>query len=159
MASAQKKPRVSAVIMVIDGMGGGVGAQAIERLRKEKIPGVAILAMGTNANATQRMLEAGADKGATGENAIVVSAPKADLIVGPVGIAMPNSMLGEISPRMAEAVMNSDAEKILLPMGQQNVRLLGLAQKSLNELLDELAISVKNSAIAHSIDDTPWWLL
>jgi hypothetical protein len=72
---------------------------------------------------------------------------------------MPNSMLGEISPRMAKAVMNSDAKKFLLPMGQQNVRLMGLAQKSLNELLDELTSNVKNSAIAHSIDDTPWWLL
>jgi hypothetical protein len=143
----------------MDGMGGGIGAQTIERLRKENIPGLAILALGTNALATQRMLEAGADKGATGENAIAVSAQKADLIVGPVGITMPNSMLGEISPRMAEAVMNSDAEKFLLPMGQQNVRLMGLAQKSLNELLDELASNVKNSAVAHSIDDTPWWLL
>ena len=100
-----------ATIAVIDGVGGGIGAQIVERLRKEDLSGVSIVALGTNAVATQKMVNAGADQGASGENAIRVSINLADYIIGPIGIVLPNAMMGEITPAVAEAVFNSRGKK------------------------------------------------
>ena len=97
-------------IAVIDGIGGGIGAQIVERLRREGIRDASILALGANAVATQRMVDAGADKGASGENAIRISVASADYVLGPIGIALPNAMMGEITPGIAEAVFAAREE-------------------------------------------------
>ncbi len=128
-------------IAIIDGMGGGIGAQIIERLRKEDLPEMAIIALGSNAAATQRMIAAGADRGATGENAIRVSVGTVDFIVGPVGIVLPNAMMGEITPAVAEAVLGTRARKFLLPISQPHFEIIGVAPMNMNELIGE-AISV-----------------
>lgn len=104
-------------IVVVDGQGGGVGRMLVERLRA-RVAGHRIIAVGTNAMATTAMLRAGADAGATGENAVLFNCHDADLLLGPSGIAIPNAMLGEISPAMAQAVQDSAAQKFLVPMDQ-----------------------------------------
>lgn len=105
------------LIAVIDGQGGGIGRQYIESLTKQlpKDLPVIIRALGTNSAATSNMLRGGATDGATGENAIVKNAGKADIIVGVIAIVVPDSILGELSPKMANAVGQSDALRILIP--------------------------------------------
>lgn len=105
-----KKKRV----VIIDAQGGGLGKQLISRLRKENI-NAELIAVGTNSAASAAMLKAGADRAATGENAVVVCARTADYIIGPVGIVIADSMLGEITPAIAKAVGQSDAVRILIP--------------------------------------------
>jgi hypothetical protein len=128
------------MIAVIDGQGGGMGRSLTERLRSE-FPGAHIRALGTNALATSAMLRAGADDGATGENAVVLNVPQAELIVGPIGIIMPNSLLGEVTPRIAEAVGSAAAPKILLPSSLCNIRLAvdrePTVQQSLNSCFQQ----------------------
>ena len=126
-------------IVVIDGMGGGVGAQIIERLKPLAGAEAEILALGANSSATDRMLKAGADRGASGENAIRVSAASGSLILGPIGIVLPNGMLGEISPAMAEAVLAAPCARILVPVQQEHFILVGLEQKPLGRLIEEAA--------------------
>jgi len=92
-------------------------------------------ALGTNAIATSQMMRAGANRGASGENAIVRTVTKADFIVGPISITWANAMLGEVTPRMAEAVMSSPAPKILLPLTQERVELVGLIKEPLPHLV------------------------
>ncbi len=111
-------------IVVIDGQGGGIGRALVEQMKKD-LPGQKLLALGTNVMATAAMLRAGADHGATGENAILVNARDADLILGPIGIVIANAMMGELSPRMAEAVGDSGALKILIPVGKCLARVAG----------------------------------
>jgi len=132
-----------AVIVVIDGMGGGIGAQLVARLRKELGPTAEIFALATNAVAVQHMVDAGATRGASGENSFRVMLQCADFILGPLGVALPDSMMGELTPAMAEAVLCSRAKKILLPLSQQHLSLVGLAQKNLAELIDEAAAALK----------------
>ena len=93
--------------------------------------------MGTNALATAAMLKAGVKRGATGENAICISASAADLIVGPIGIIIPNAMMGEITPRIAEAVGSAAAKKVLLPVSQNHFEIVGVEPKSLASLVKE----------------------
>jgi hypothetical protein len=126
-------------IVVVDGMGGGIGAQIIARLRKDGSSGLSILALGTNAVAAQRMVDAGADRGASGENAFRVTLGRADYILGPLGIALPDAMMGEVTPDMARAVMSSPARKLLLPLSQQHVEIVGLAQRNVADLVAEAA--------------------
>lgn len=102
-------------IVVVDGQGGGVGRMLVAKLKARR-PDLAVIAVGTNALATTAMLRAGADAGATGENAVLFNCLSAELLLGPSGIAIPNAMLGEISPAMADAVDQSPAQKLLLPM-------------------------------------------
>jgi hypothetical protein len=125
------------MVFVVDGMGGGLGAQLTGRIRKEIKADISLLALATNAMAAQRMVDAGASRGASGENAFRVSLKVADFILGPLGIVLPNSMMGELTPAMAEAVLSSPAQRILLPMAQSHITIVGLAQRSVNELLDE----------------------
>ena len=101
-------------IAVIDGQGGGMGRALVEQIKRE-YPGVLIRALGTNAIATAAMMKAGAHDGATGENALILNAGKMDILIGPIGIAMANGLLGEVTPAMAAAVMASNAVKIFLP--------------------------------------------
>ena len=115
------------VILVVDGQGGGVGRALTARLR-EQLPQVHIRAVGANSAATEAMLKAGADEGATGENAVVFNAPRADFIVGPVAILMPNALLREITPRMAEAVGSSEAMKVAVPSNRCGIRIAGEEQ-------------------------------
>ena len=115
------------VILVVDGQGGGVGRALTARLR-EQLPQVHIRAVGANSAATEAMLKAGADEGATGENAVVFNAPRADFIVGPVAILMPNALLGEVTPRMAEAVGSSEAMKVVVPSNRCGIRIAGEEQ-------------------------------
>ena len=103
-------------VMVMDGQGGGIGSAIIKGLRKAIHEGVEILALGTNSIATSRMMKAGANRGATGENAIVRTSPRVDIITGPIAILISNSMMGEVTPRMSEAVCSSEANKILIPL-------------------------------------------
>jgi len=130
-------------VAVIDGIGGGIGAQIVERLRRENLADVAIVALGTNAVATQRMVNAGADKGASGENAIRVSVGLADFIIGPIGIFLPNAMMGEVTPAMAEAVSNSRGKKLILPLNQPHFEVVGIGQKNVNDLIGDAILALK----------------
>lgn len=111
------------MIAVIDGQGGGIGKMIVDKLQNglsSYTPLYTLRVLGTNAAATSNMLRAGASDGATGENAIICNAKKADIIVGVIGITIPNSILGELTPAMAEAISNSDAKKILIPVNKCN---------------------------------------
>jgi hypothetical protein len=131
-------------IAVIDGQGGGIGKHITARLRQELPEDTEILALGTNALATAVMLRAGANEGASGENAVVFNAGRVDLIVGPVGIVVPHAMLGELTPRMAEAIAQSPAPKILLPLIPGQISLVGLKSEPLPHLIEELVGRVRN---------------
>ncbi|NHM27491.1 DUF3842 family protein [Desulfofundulus sp. TPOSR] len=130
-------------IAVVDGQGGGIGKHIMERLRRELPEEVDILALGTNALATSVMLRAGANEGATGENAVIYNAPRVDLIVGPVSILFPHAMMGELTPAMAAALAASPAKKILLPLVRGSVELVGLRTEPLPHLIEELVQRVK----------------
>lgn len=104
-------------IVVIDGQGGSIGKAIVEQLVK-KVDVESIFCIGTNSVATANMLKAGAKYGASGENPVVVACRDADYIIGPIGIIMTDSMLGEISPLMAQAVGASNAHKILVPINK-----------------------------------------
>jgi len=125
-------------ICVIDGQGGGIGATVIKRLRDFFEEQVDIIALGTNAIATAQMLKARANRGASGENAIVQTVLRVDMIVGPVGIIMANAMMGEVTARMAEAVAACPAKKYLIPLSQENAEIIGTASIPLPHLIDEL---------------------
>ena len=109
-------------VAVIDGQGGGMGRGLVEAVKK-RWPQLHVRALGTNALATAAMLRAGADDGATGENAVVFNARRADVLLGPIGVLTPNGLLGEVSPAMAEAIGGSEAVKILLPSQRCSIRL------------------------------------
>jgi hypothetical protein len=129
-------------VAVIDGQGGGIGKHIVEQLRK-RLPELEILALGTNALATGAMLRAGATEGASGEAAIRYNVPRADIITGSLAVTMVYGMLGEITPGMAEAVMVSQAEKILLPVLRGNVQLIGTARIPLPHLIEALADEIE----------------
>ena len=122
-------------ICVIDGQGGGIGATLIKYLKEAFGEAVEIVALGTNAIATSQMLKAGANRGATGESAICWTVQSADCIVGPVAITWANSMLGEVTPRTAEAVMSSPAVKVLIPLSQEKVEIIGVVKEPLPHLV------------------------
>lgn len=128
------------MVAVIDGQGGGVGRALTERIRKS-YPELQIRALGTNTLATSAMLKSGANDGATGENAIVYNAQRAQVILGPVAILCANGLLGEVTPRMAEAVGYSDAVKILLPFQKCRIKLAIGPMQPIQNYLDE-AISL-----------------
>jgi len=125
-------------ICVIDGQGGGIGSTIIGKLKQEYGESVEILALGTNAIATSRMLKAKANRGASGENAIAHTVRNADVIIGPVGIVLAHAMMGEVTPKIATAVAESAAPKYLLPLNQDNVTVIGVADDPLPHLVDEL---------------------
>lgn len=130
-------------IAVIDGQGGGIGKHIVEKLRRDLPEHVELLALGTNALATSMMLKAGANEGATGENAVIFNADRVDIITGPVGILFPQSMLGEMTPRMAEALASSRAHKVLIPLNRSGIEIVGLRAEPLPHLIDELVRKVK----------------
>jgi len=126
-------------IAVIDGMGGGIGAQIVTRLRQAIQGAHQLIALGTNAVATNGMIKSGADIGATGENAIAVTTPQMDIIVGPIGIIIPNSLMGEITPTMAADIASSKAVKVLVPVQQPHVEIIGFEARPLSAVLDDVA--------------------
>jgi hypothetical protein len=131
-------------IAVIDGQGGGIGKLTVETIRRELPSYVEILALGTNAIATSLMLKAGADEGATGENAVVVNAGKVDIIVGVIGIIAAGSMLGELTPSMARAVAESPAVKLLIPLRRCNIEVVGASGETpIASLIDMLILELK----------------
>jgi len=131
-------------IAVIDGQGGGIGKHIVEKLRREFPEEVEILALGTNALATSVMLRAGANEGATGENAVIYNSSRVDLILGPVSVMFCNSMLGEMTPGMAEAVSSSPARKVLIPLARSGVEIVGIRQEPLPHLIEDLIARVKS---------------
>jgi len=130
-------------IAVIDGMGGGIGAQVVARLKQVLPEETSLIALGANAIATGGMLKAGADVGATGENAIVTTVPNVDVIVGPIGVIIPNSLYGEVTPAIATAIASCKAVKILIPLAQPHVELIGLEARPLSAVLDDVAARVQ----------------
>ena len=124
------------LVVVVDGQGGGMGRGLVESIKK-KWPKLHVRAVGTNSLATSAMLRAGADDGATGENAVVLNARQADLLLGPIGILTPNGLLGEVSPAMAGAVGASEAVKILLPSQRCSIRLAAGDPQPLQFYLDQ----------------------
>lgn len=121
-------------ILVIDGQGGRLGKEII-KLLKERIPQCHITAVGTNLAATSAMLKGGADEAATGENPVVVASRKTDVIVGPIGIVIADSLLGEITPKMAEAIAKSDCVRVLIPMNRCDNLVAGVKNQSVEELV------------------------
>lgn len=125
-------------IAVIDGQGGGIGSAMIKRLRETLAEEVEVIGLGTNAMATGAMLKAGANKGASGENAIVQTVKTVDIITGTMSVVLANSMMGELTPNMAEAIASSPALKFLLPLRIPEVEIVGAPKEPLPHLVDQL---------------------
>lgn len=121
-------------IVIVDAQGGGIGRQLVAAVRQE-LPQSRITAVGANSAATAAMLKAGADRGATGENAVVVACRRADVILGPIGIVIADAMLGEITPRMAAAVAQSGAKRILIPFDHCDNIIVGVPETSMKSLV------------------------
>ncbi|MBN1193292.1 MAG: DUF3842 family protein [Coriobacteriia bacterium] len=136
--------------MVVDGMGGRIGQEIVQRLRAAFGETVEILAVGTNSTATSAMLKAGANRGATGENAVRITARDADLVIGPLSVLIPNSMMGEVTPALAEALSLSPARKVILPLTNPRLDLVGTTKDPLPHLLEE-AIAVVASALGKEV--------
>jgi hypothetical protein len=139
-------------IGVVDGQGGGIGSVIIKKLKAAFEERVQVIALGTNALATAQMLKAGAHRGASGENAIRRTAPAVDVILCPIGILMAHAMMGEVTPAMAEAVAASPAPKLVLPLTQENVAVVGASSLPLPKLVDELIEKHLRPMLKHLID-------
>lgn len=127
-------------IVIIDGQGGKIGCLIIEKLVSLS-PKVELIAVGTNSIATSAMLKAGADQGATGENAVTVNCRDADIIVGPIGILAADSLLGEVTPIMATAIGGSRAKKVLIPLNLErcNIHVVGISNLTLSEMISDVS--------------------
>jgi hypothetical protein len=125
-------------IAVVDGQGGGIGSLIVKKLKDEFGETIEIMALGTNAAATSAMMKSRANKGATGENAISWNANRVDMIIGSLSIVLPNAMLGEVSHKMAESVVSSQAKKILLPLNQEGIDVVGVAKEPLPHLAEKI---------------------
>lgn len=137
-------------IAVIDGQGGGIGAQLVEKLALALPSGKAeIIALGTNALAASKMLKAGANEAASGENAIIFNAKRADLLVGTLGIIMPCGFSGEMTTAAAEAVASAAAPKYILHLNRSGVEVIGKLQEPLPHLVDMLVDKVREMFKTH----------
>ncbi len=123
-------------IGIVDGQGGGIGSTVIRRLKEEFGEKIEIWALGTNAIATAAMMKSRANRGATGENAIIQSVAKVDIILGTISIVMAHAMMGELTPAMAAAIAASPAKKLLLPLSQENIEIIGIYKEPLPHLID-----------------------
>ena len=123
-------------ILVIDAQGGGMGKQLVAEIKRE-LPSATVMAVGTNTAATMAMLKAGADHTATGENPVVVACRQADVIVGPVGIIITDSLFGEVTETMAAAVARSSAVKLLLPFNQCSTVIVGTSDMNMGSLIQK----------------------
>lgn len=134
---AGHSPRRRPVVAVIDGQGGGFGSAIIKEVRAGFGDALEIWALGANSTATTAMMKAKANRGATGENAVRISLPKADAVMGPIAITWSNAMMGEISPGLAEAVIAARAPKILIPLSQEGIILAGFVSEPLPHLISD----------------------
>ena len=130
-------------IAVLDGQGGGIGKVIVDKIRKELPETTEIIALGTNAIATMLMMKAGANEGASGENAVVYNCNKVDIIVGSIGIVVANSMLEELSPKIAQAIAEIHAKKVLIPLGRCNIEVAGVKNEPLPLLIDNAIAIIK----------------
>ncbi len=131
-------------VIVIDGMGGGIGVALIIQLRKNFNSALNIIALGTNAVATERMMQAKAHRGAAGDNAIRCNINHADVILGPIGIILPNGLMGEVAKETAEAVMNSRGKKILIPVNHPGIKIIGTEENvQLSRLIEDAMSELK----------------
>ena len=133
------KKQPTRCVLVLDGQGGGMGAQLIRRLSPVLPEDCVLRCVGTNVLATNAMLKAGAAQGATGENAVIFNAARADLILAPIGMISANGILGEVSPAMACAVSGAEAPKILIPSSTCGIYVAGVEDCRLDEYLDRAA--------------------
>ena len=129
-------------IVVIDGQGGGLGKQLVTNIKSE-LPDAEITAVGTNSVATGAMMKAGAHQGATGENAVVVCVRDADVIVGPMGIVIADALLGEITPKMAKAIGQAGAKRVLIPLNLCDNIIVGCQDQPMSKLVDEAIKAIK----------------
>lgn len=123
-------------ILIIDGQGGQLGSQIIKAVLN-RYPDADLTAVGTNATATTAMVKAGAKKAATGENPVVVACRKSDVVIGPIGIVIADSLYGEITPRMAVAVGQSEASKILIPINKCENLVAGVSNLTVSALIED----------------------
>lgn len=131
-------------LAVIDGHGGGIGSYIIKRLREEKeLNDLDVIALGTNSLATSAMMKARANRGASGENAIAYVVQRVDIVTGSFNIVMANSMLGELTPKMAESIASSNALKLFLPLPTEKVSFIGYQYEPLPHLTDKLIQKIK----------------
>lgn len=130
------------VIAVVDGQGGGIGRAIVEKI-KAAMPQEHVIGLGTNSVATGQMLRAGADDGATGENAIVHNMKHVDIVVGVIGILNANSMMGELSPAMAEAIGSSDSFKVLLPINRCHIHVVSVEELPLGKHIDNAVEAIR----------------
>ncbi|KUO50649.1 MAG: hypothetical protein APF76_08360 [Desulfitibacter sp. BRH_c19] len=131
-------------IAIIDGQGGGIGKHLTDKIRHELPKSVEIIGLGTNCIATSAMIKAGANEGATGENAIIQTVKDVDIILGTIAILVANSMLGELTPKMAKAIGEAKAKKILLPMNKSNIDIIGVINEPLPHLIEYVVLKLKN---------------
>ena len=129
-------------IVIVDGQGGKLGKLLVEQL-KQACPQAELYAVGTNSIATATMLKAGADFGATGENPVVRAVMDADVVLGPMGIVVAHSILGEVTPKMAEAVGGCKAKKLLIPMNSCGVSVAGVQELPLSGYVAQLVEQVR----------------
>lgn len=129
-------------VLVVDAQGGGLGRQLIGSIKKE-LPGVHIIAVGTNSAATSNMLKAGADEAATGENSIRVAGKRADVIIGPIGMVIADAMLGEITPGMANAIAQAAGTRIMIPFSTCDSYIAGVSDSSLGKLIADAVCQLK----------------
>ena len=129
-------------ILIIDGQGGQLGAQLVKEI-SARYSEVRITAVGTNATATAAMLKAGAKQAATGENPVVVACRKADVIIGPIGIVVADSMYGEVTPQMAVAVGQAEATRILIPMNRCENIVAGVQEVTMSAMLEDVLRKVE----------------
>ena len=130
-------------ITIIDGQGGQLGAQLVKEITNQ-FPDINVIAIGTNSVATATMLKAGAKNAATGENSVIVACRKADIIIGPIGIVITDSLLGEITDKMAIAVGRSDAVRILIPMNKCDNLIAGISNLNMRTLIDDAIAKIRN---------------
>ena len=136
-------------ICVIDGQGGGIGGNIIKQLKSAFGESFELIGLGTNAIATGQMIRAGANRGASGENAIVRTVNQVDLIICSVSVTWANSMLGEVTPGIAEAVMSCAAPKIVLPLSQENVVIVGVRTDPLPHIVKDIVDNKIMEALNH----------
>lgn len=129
-------------VLVIDGQGGGLGRQLVAAIAAA-CPEAELLAVGTNTLAASSMLKAGARRAATGENAVVVNCRTADVIVGPIGIVIADALMGEITPKMAMAVCQSSAKRVLVPINHCDNYVVGVPEQPIAQLVQAAAQKVK----------------
>ena len=129
-------------VLVIDGQGGGLGRQLVAALSAQ-CPDIRLTAVGTNSLAANAMLKAGAQRAATGENAVVVNSRRADIIVGPIGIVIADALLGEITPAMAAAICQADAKRVLIPVNHCENFVVGVPEGPVSQLVQTAAQKVK----------------